>query len=200
MDKAMWPRLGAASGMLFVALLMSGESIPVGDGWLAFVGFLMFIPFLGYLFSVLRRAEGGDGWLSTTAFGAGLIALAVHLASSAPYVAAQDVEKGSQLASALIAINGLAFVTFLGILGLMVGAASAVVIKTRVLPLWLGWAGIVTAIALLVNSAFSDAEFVPAFLLFLPWTVLTSAILTWRAGAPRPVETALTPSEPQSVG
>lgn len=80
-DKPMWPRLGAASGMLFVALLMSGESIPVGDGWLAFVGFLAFIPFLGYLFSVLHRAEGRDGWLSTTALGAGLIALAVHLAS-----------------------------------------------------------------------------------------------------------------------
>ncbi len=189
MDKRMWPRLGAASGMLFVALLLGGEEgALVSDGVglvIAMFGLILFIPFVGYLFAVLRQAEGGEGWLSATALGAGLIAFAVKFASGAPYIAAQRVEGGTQIEGALIAINNASFILTLLPLGVMVAAVSAIVLRTRVLPVWLGWAGAVTAVALLVNSAFVNAEFGPAFLLFLLWTVLTSAIMTRRAGAAR---------------
>ena len=184
MDKRIGPRLGAASGMLFVALLMGGEILPLADvvPWELF-GLIFFVPFLGYLFAVLRRAEGEDGWLSATAFGAGLIALAVKLASFAPYIAARGA--GTQIEGALIAMNNVFFMLTLAPLGVMVAAASALIIRTGALPVWLGWAGAFTGGALLVNSAFLDAEFGPAFLLFLLWTVLTSAILTRRAGVMR---------------
>jgi hypothetical protein len=188
MDERMWPRLGAASGMLFVALLLGGDSVPVGDS----VGFspelfglILFVPFLGYLFAVLRRAEGGDGWLSATAFGAGLVALAVKLASFAPFIAARKAGADTQIEGALIAMNDASFMLTLAPLGVMVAAASALIIRTGALPVWLGWAGAVTACALLVNSAFLNAEFGPAFLLFLLWTILTSAIMTRRASAGR---------------
>ncbi len=186
MDKRIGPRLGAASGMLFVALLMGGESVPLGDvvPWELF-GLIVFVPFLGYLFAVLRRAEGGDGWLSATAFGAGLVALAVKLASFAPFIAARGAETGTQIEGALVAMNNASFMLTLAPLGVMVAAASAIVLKTGILPAWIGWAGAITACALLVNSAFLDAEFGPAFLLFLLWTVVTSAILTRRAGVTR---------------
>ena len=82
-------------------------------------------------------------------------------------------------------MNNASFIITLLPLGVMVAAASAVIIKTRVLPIWLGWAGAATAIALLVNSAFVDAEFGLAFLLFLLWTAVTSAIMTRRAGTAR---------------
>jgi len=184
MDKRIGPRLGAASGMLFVALLMGGESVPLGDvvPWELF-GLIVFVPFLGYLFAVLRRAEGGDGWLSATTFGAGLVALAVKLASFAPFIAARGA--GTQIEGALIAMNDASFMLTLAPLGVMVAAASALIIRTGALPVWLGWAGAFTGGALLVNSAFLDAEFGPAFLLFMLWTVLTSAILTRRAGVTR---------------
>ena len=188
MDRRMWPRLGAASGMLFVALLLGGNSAPVNDGVRSVVelfGLIFFVPFLGYLFAVLHRTEGGDGWLSATAFGAGLIALAVKLASAAPFIAARGVESGTEIEGALIAMNNASFILMLLPLGVMVAAASAIVLKMRVLPIWLGWAGMVTAVALLVNSAFLNAEFGPAFLLFMLWTVLTSAVMTRRAGAAR---------------
>ena len=186
MDKRIGPRLGAASGMLFVALLMGGESVPLGDvvPWELF-GLIVFVPFLGYLFAVLRRAEGGDGWLSATAFGAGLVALAVKLASFAPFIAARGTEAGTQIEGALVAMNDASFMLTLAPLGVMVAAASTLIIRTGALPVWLGWAGAVTACALLVNSAFLNAEFGPAFILFLLWTVLTSAIMTRRAGAGR---------------
>ena len=194
MDKRIGPRLGAASGMLFVALLMGGESVPLGDvvPWELF-GLIVFVPFLGYLFAVLRRAEGGDGWLSATTFGAGLVALAVKLASFAPFIAARGA--GTQIEGALIAMNDASFMLTLAPLGVMVAAASALIIRTGALPVWLGWAGVVTACALLVNSAFLDAEFGPAFLLFMLWIVLTSAILTRRAGVTRTKES----SSPESA-
>jgi hypothetical protein len=42
--------------------------------------------------------------------------------------------------------------------------------------------------ALLVNGMFLDAEFGPAFLLFLLWTAIASVVLILRAGEPRLVE------------
>jgi hypothetical protein len=188
MDKRTWPRLGAASGMLFVALLLGGDSAPVSDGAglvTELFGLIFFIPFLGYLFAVLRQAEGEDGWLSITAVGAGLVALAVKLASFAPFIAARGAEAGTQIEGALVAMNDASFMLTLAPLGVMVAATSAIVLKTSVLPVWIGWAGAVTACALIVNSTFLEAEFGPAFLLFLLWTVLTSAIMTRRAGAAR---------------
>ena len=50
------------------------------------------------------------------------------------------------------------------------------------LPRPFGRFGAIVAPALLVNGTFLDAEFGPAFLLFLLWTILTSAVLTRRAG------------------
>ena len=188
MDKRTWPRLGAASGMLFVALLLGGDSAPVSDGVglvTELFGLIFFIPFLGYLFAVLRQAEGRDGWLSITAVGAGLVTLAVKLASFAPFIAARGAEAGTQIEGALVGMNDASFMLTLAPLGVMVAATSAIVLKTSVLPVWIGWAGAVTACALLVNSTFLEAEFGPAFLLFLLWTVLTSAIMTRRAGAAR---------------
>ena len=185
MDKRMWPRLGAASGMLFIALLLIGDSAVVSEDVglvIELFGLILFVPFLGYLFSVLRRAEGGEGWLSATAFGAGLIAFALKLASAPPVIVARGGGAGTQIEDTLIAMNNASFMITLLPLGVMVAAVSAIVLKTRVLPIWLGWAGAVTAVALLVNSVFVDAEFGPAFLLFLLWTAVTSAILTRRAG------------------
>lgn len=188
MNKRMWPRLGAASGMLYVALILSGDSALMSDSVglvVELFGLILFVPFLGYLFAVLRRAEGEGGWLSVTAFGAGLIAVAIKAVSIVPVIAVRGVEPDTPTEGALVAMSNASFMLTLAPLGVMAAGASAIVLKTRVLPIWLGWAGAVTAIGLLVNSAFLDAEFGPAFILFLLWTVVTSAILTRRAGTAR---------------
>lgn len=184
MQERIWPRLGAISGLLYVALLFGGSSIPVGEdfeGVAELAGLLLFIPFLGYLFSVLRRAEGEGGWLSATAFGAGLLALTIKLGSAAPSYAARGLEEGP-LHTALHTMNGVAFVLTMLPLGVLVAAVAILALKTRVLPIWLGWMSAVTAPVLLVNGTFLEAEFVPAFLLFALWMVTTSVVLTLRAG------------------
>jgi hypothetical protein len=172
--------------VLFVVLLM-GSTSTGSDAQIVIVleliAILLFLPFLGYLYSVLRRAEGGEGaWLSATAFGAGLVDLTIKLGSIAPGFAARTEGLDPQLHQALEKMNSVAFIVTMLPLGVMMAAVATVALKTRVLPLWLGLLAAITAPACLVNGMFLDAEFGPAFLLFLLWVTIASMVLTLRAG------------------
>jgi hypothetical protein len=183
------PRLGAASGALFV-LLLFGPSSSGSDSTivvvLELIALLLFIPFLGYLWSVLREAEGRDGWLSATAFGAGLVGITMKLGSIGPGWAAREFDdEATAIHQALDRMNEVAFIAQMLPDAVMLAAVAIVTLKTRVLPLWLGWLAAVTAPLLLVNGMFLDAEFGPAFLLFLLWTLLASVVLTVRPSGVR---------------
>ncbi len=73
MSDRLWQRLGAACGIVYVVLLIGGGSFEGNTVGIAFfvviLAFLFFLFFLGNLWSALRRAEGGSGWLSATARG-----------------------------------------------------------------------------------------------------------------------------------
>ena len=191
------PRLGAASGALFVVLLF-GPSSSGSDSTVVLVlellGLLLFIPFLGYLWSVLREAEGPGGWLATTAFGAGLVDVTLKLGSLPPGKVADDFGDATPIHKALEDMNSVAFIATMLPLGVLMAAVAVITLKTRVLPLWLGWLAAVTAPLLLVNGMFLDAEFGPAFLLFLLWTLLASVVLTVRASAVRMPAGSVVPS------
>ena len=177
------PRLGAASGALFVVLLFGLSSMgsdSTGVIVLELIGLLLFIPFLGYLWSVLREAEGPGGWLATTAFGAGLVDVTIKLGSVAPGKAADNFGEATPIHKALEDVNSVSFIVTMLPLGVLMAAVAVITLKTRVLPGWLGWLAAVTAPLLLVNGMFLDAEFGPAFLLFLLWTLLASVFLTVR--------------------
>ena len=159
MESRILPRLGAVCGVLYVVLTLVGNSIyEAGNETVGLptelAGMLLFVPFLGYLYSVLRRAEGENGWLSTTAFGAGLMEL----------------------------MNGASFNLSRFPFAVLAAAVATVTLQTRVLPAWIGWMGVVTVPALLVNAMFFFAESITAFLIYLLWLILLSAVLTWRAG------------------
>jgi hypothetical protein len=185
MQGRIWPRLGALSGVLFVVLLM-GSTSTGSDAQIVIVleliAILLFLPFLGYLYSVLRQAEGEGAWLAPTAFGAGLVDLTIKLGSIAPGFAARTDGLDPQLHQALEKMNSVAFIVTMLPLGVMMVAVATVTLKTGILPLWLGLLATITAPACLVNGMFLDAEFGPAFLLFLLWVMLASVVLTLRAG------------------
>ena len=184
MQGRIWPRLGALSGVFYVVLLM-GSTSTGSDAQvvivLELIAILLFLPFLGYLYSVLRRAEGEGAWLSATAFGAGLVDLTIKLGRIAPGFASRTEGLDPQLHQALEKMNSVAFIVTMLPLGVMMAAVATVALKTRVLPLWLGLMAAITAPACLVNGMFLDAEFGPAFLLFLLWVMLASIVLTLRA-------------------
>jgi hypothetical protein len=188
MQERILPRLGAASGALFVVLLF-GLSSSGSDSQivvaLELIGLLLFIPFLGYLWSVLREAEGPGGWLSATALGAGLVGVTMKLASIGPGWAARDFGDATAIHKALERMNEVAFVAQMLPDGVLLAAIAIITLKTGALPRWLGWLAAVCAPLLLVNGMFLDADFGPAFLLFLLWTLLASVVLTVRATGTR---------------
>jgi Domain of unknown function (DUF4386) len=212
MSDRMWRRLGAAGGIFYVVLTLLGNDVIGGTrprtGLLVeLLGFIFFAFFLGSLWACLRSAEGDGGWLSAAAFGGGLVALAVKLASVAPVLAVRASEgMDPGIAKALIAMNGASFdITFLP-LGVMLLATAIVAVRTGALPRWLGWASAVVALGLL--GALSAAVVSPsppewvflAMLLFALWTVATSIVLIRRAGEPHPVQTAHLAGEPAHIG
>jgi len=201
MERRILPRLGAVCGILYVVLILVGNSVYESGNEtvglpMELIGMLLFIPFLGYLYSLMRRAEGEDGWLSATAFGAGLVEFTIKLVSVIPAFAARTEGLSPQVHQALESMGNFAYIITMLPVGVMMAAVAIVILKTRVLPLWLGLLAAITAPACLVNGMFFDADFGPAFLLFLLWIALSSVVLTLRGRAS--VASTVTP-EPARV-
>lgn len=98
--------------------------------------------FVGALRSVLAEVEGDDGWLAATAFGGGLIGVAMLVVSNAVEAGAvlRVGEQGTIDPAAASAAHDLAGVMF-GLaaptaFGVLLLATAAVAYRTRVLPRW----------------------------------------------------------------
>jgi hypothetical protein len=104
----------------------------------------------------------------------------MKLASIAPGWAARDFEDATATHKALERMNEASFIAQMLPDGVMLAAIAIVTLKTRALPRWLGWLAAVAAPLLVVNGTLLDADFGPAFLLFLLWTLLASVVLTVR--------------------
>ena len=176
-------RLGAASGIAYVVALM-GASSTRSDSTAALaaelVSMLLFFPFLAYLWSVLRDAEGPGGWLSATALATGVAAVTIKLASAGPAVAARDDGISPALRDALQQVNDVSFIVTMLPLGVCMGAVAAVVLRTHVLPAWLGWMAAVLAPLLIANGLALNSQEGPAFLLLLLWILLAAIVLLRR--------------------
>jgi hypothetical protein len=108
-------RLGAVSGIIYVVLGILGSDVlggsETGVGIIVeLLSFAFFPFFLGSLWVCLRSAERDGGWLSATAFGGGLVALAVKLGSAGPILAVRASEgMDPGIAKALVAMNDASF-------------------------------------------------------------------------------------------
>jgi hypothetical protein len=199
MQAQILPRLGAVSGAVSVALIF-GLATTGSDARMVItgelIGLLLLIPFLGYLWSVLREAEGPGGWLSATAFGAGLVGVTMKLASIAPGWAARDYGDATAIHKALERTNEVSFIAQMLPDGVMLAAVAILTLTTAALPRWLGWLAAAAAPLLVANGMFLDADFGPAFLLFLLWTLLASVVLTIRPRGVRAPAEPVAPSAP----
>jgi hypothetical protein len=190
MNQSRLPRLGAACGAVFAIVL----TVAAGNGDQSFSGpravagiaaITLALPFIAYLCSVLRGAEGADSWLVSTAFAGGITGIVLKLGSGAPELAMYKAHliAGTQLNTAISAIGDGATVICLYPLAVFCAATAIVAFRTRALPRWLAAGAAVTAAALAINGAFLGIDSVPALLLFLLWTLLASVHLlrrTWR--------------------
>jgi hypothetical protein len=187
MSTPLLPRLGAGCGVLFPIVLF----VASGDGDNAFLApraiaglaaLTVAIPFIAYLCSLLREAEGGAGWLATTALTTGVAGIVLKLSSDMAPLALHraHVADGTQLHKAFEELAGGATVLSLYPLAVFCAATAIVALRTGALPRWLGVAAAVAAAALAVNGAFLEASFLPALLVFMLWTLLAGVHLLRR--------------------
>lgn len=198
-------RIGAACGILYVPLVYIGSGLGVPGSTvgtiLMLLGLLVSLIFLGSLWSAMRRAEGGNGWLSTTAFGAGLMWITIGLGSTAPILAARHRagRLDTQLARSFHDIEEASY--FLGFLplALLLAAFAIVAIRPGPLPGWLGWVGATLSAAFLVGGLVGSfdlaSEWAQGPMLVYPiWVITTSVVLIRRAREPHSVGTEEAPT------
>jgi hypothetical protein len=184
------PRLGAACGAVFAIVLFvaNGNGNQPFNGVRAVAGLAaltLVVPFLCYLCGLLRDAAQSTAWLANCALAGGLAWITLKIGSGVPLLAIQrgHVADGTTLHAALNDLADGATLISLYPLAIFCAATAIVALRTRALPRWLGVGAAITAAALAANAGFLETSSVPAMLLFVLWTLVTSIHLfriTWR--------------------
>jgi hypothetical protein len=166
------------------------------------LGAVFLLWWLGSLRSYLRAGEGGEGRLSTAAFGGGILGVTLTIAGAAIFSGTvfKVAELGDptlnralfDIGGDLFAIAGVGFTVFLG-------AASCSAARSGALPPWAYWVGSVAAAAQLVSIAaifaskgFFAAGGAMAFVAFFSaavWVIAVSVLMIQRGGVPPVVRT-----------
>jgi hypothetical protein len=153
---------------------------------------VFFFWFLGSLRSRLLAVENAPGRLTSIAFGGGLVFVAMLMAAAACFMTvAADITFGDEKfvsvdAARLLPELGYPILLIGGLFAAiaMVDAASVLIVRTGVLPRWIGWTGFVVAVLLLFG-----AFFLPVIALLL-WVLIVSVAMLRRGGMellePRP--------------
>jgi hypothetical protein len=215
MDDAKWERWGALGGILFAVMVLVAGFLPgnppkpgdpTGDmvkfvvdksdeiRYAGYIGALATVPFfwfLGSLWRLLRRGEGGTPRLAVmAALGAGFSAVAGAIGgiilAVIPIIGVKALGGGGVRAFYLLSTS-VAFLALLGI-AITVLASSVVFLRSRIMPAALGWFGVLVTIVALVGAATSistrDAIFAVGFAGFLGatlWLVILSVLMLRQA-------------------
>jgi hypothetical protein len=122
-------------------------------GFLWLLGTLFFFWFLGSLRARLAVAEGGVLRLTTIAFAGGVSAAICALLIVGPDMSAaisDDKDLSAPTAEALHAMTDTFFIGAEIALAVLLIATALVVLRTRVLPVWLAWVSVIVGIVLIV--------------------------------------------------
>lgn len=195
-----WERWSPVSGLLYVALFVlalvvlgsTGDTPEEVRDYYAenegrvFTGFFLLVGaalallwFVSAVRSTLARAGPEPRFLTGLAYGAGVVCSALLVAGAALFVAPVDVaQDGGWLdpGAADVVDTASYFLITGGIMvaSLFVLATSLVGLRTRLLPGWLAWSGIVVAPIVFLAPLFFPVVF------FLAWLVAVSALLLAR--------------------
>jgi hypothetical protein len=214
MTKHRWIQIGATGGIVFVALQLVGQALiqvggseppfdaPAGEiatffmnrdlslsmigGYLSVLSVIAFFGFIGALWEALSHHEGEPSWLSLVAFACGVTGIATMLGGGGWELALLRIDEGMehQVVRLLFDQGNFAFANLWVSLAGMLLATAVVAIRDGALPRWLGWFGLVLAMAFLLARAVwftaSGIKFMP-YVLFWFWLIATSIALVRRA-------------------
>jgi hypothetical protein len=155
------------------------DAIQIGSAILAF-GVVAFLFFASYLRSVLRRQEGEGGILAPlTLVGGAVMATGLAIDITTQFAiaeAADDLEPASVQALQALWDNDF-FPIAIGLVVFLLSSGIAIV-RTGVLPKWLGWVAIVLAVVGMTPLGFA------AFLAGGLWIAIVSVMLSMRDRRP----------------
>lgn len=203
---ALWDRIGALTGIVFVVLTIvsvglvgdDGGSSDPGDSAVSIarvfddradnaeVGYLVglaglafFFFFLGYLKGKLQKSDTGVEWLTATAFGGGLIVVAALLIEVLLGLATtiDFGYVGEPVVAKTIFIFMWNWVWVVSPPAIaFTAAASVVIIRTGALPAWTGWLGVLTAVTLLMPWI--------GIMVMTVWVLIVSIVMSINAWRP----------------
>jgi hypothetical protein len=171
----------------------SGHRDQLNIGWILIgLGLFSFLWFLTALRQALIRLVG-EGFLPTLATVGGVVyatlALAAAAVSNGIRTMSDDTYRDQVFPELIHAANDAAYVlhsTGGAGIGAMMIAASLAVVRTRALPVWVGWIGVAAGIIAIASILFFP-WFVIALWLLAASTILFLASSPRRAGSSRPL-------------
>jgi hypothetical protein len=179
------PKPDDSVGKIAEFLLDKGDQIR----WAGFIGALGSIVLLGWLGAVwrlMRRTEGGEPMFAVAAAGGAVFALAmVNVSAVLLSVMAiiGPAALGNDIRTLYLLTNNLLAAGAMG-LALFTGAFATVIVRSGVLPRVLGWLGALIALVFLATGggiASTRAIFFylgfGAFLAFSLWTLVVSVLM-----------------------
>lgn len=207
-----WDRIGAASGAAYVLLILVGNQLAMGGNvdphpsgakdltdftssptvsavigfTMEFLGFLVFLFFLGWLVQALRSRGGAAGWLAGVVGFAGVTTVAVKIASVMPMTAGRldHAELTPAAARVLADMNSAAFVISFLTFGTFLFAAGLAILASGFLGRFAGWAAVVLGIVGVLLTLATKVDPVNAnpmpFLAGLIWMLVVSVRLAWK--------------------
>ncbi len=214
MKDRIWDIVGPLTGIVFVVLFFVGIGISgnvredfddsitsasaaeaanvlvdrrdkVANGsYIGLFGLAFFFGFLAYFRSRLQRAEGEGGWLTSMAYGGGLVTAAIMLGFTGldlATTAVGDYGPDTQVAKALIALEWRDIWVLAPPMIAFTLGASLVIVRYAALPRWIGWIGFPVAVTLLIPWIGLPVA--------VAWILVVSIVLliqAWRA--PQPIE------------
>ena len=150
------------------------------SSYLLWLAGLFFFWFIAGLRARLIAVEEAPGRLTSITFGGGLVFIGMLMAAAACFASvAGDVTFGGE---DFVGVDGARFIPELGypllIIGgmfaaiAMIDAASILIVRTGVMPAWIGYFGFVAAVALLFAGFFLPMIFFVLWILFVSIAML----------------------------
>jgi hypothetical protein len=197
------PKVDDSSAKIAKFLVDNSDQIRWG-GFIAALGSVVLLGWLGAVWRLLRRAEGGAPMLAVGAAAGAVMAAALFNVGGVLLGVMGIVGPATMGASTTrtlyVVYNNVGAAGAMG-LALFVGAFAIVILQTAVLPRVMGWLGALLALALLGSGGAiaSTRDFffvlgVIGFLGFALWTLIVSVMMYRGAGARATASTSTTPA------
>jgi hypothetical protein len=168
------------SGRLTATVLSRNAEDLENSARFGLIGLIFFFPFLGYLYSWLRRDDGADGWMAPTAFAAGIVTAALLAVNIKLEIAVSLVNDYGEDYAAARALGVLAWsahtATGASIAVLLVATGLATLGSSRdvSLPRWIAWVSLPLALITYAVAPWTR------LLLLIIWVLFVSAGFAWR--------------------